>query len=34
MASLARGRMRRKHDALEAALEGRMREHQRFLLAM
>src|SRR3954465_7476333 len=34
MASLARGRMRRKHAALEAALEGRMREHQRFLLAM
>jgi transposase len=34
IAGLARGRMRRKHDALEAALEGRMREHQRFLLAM
>src|SRR4051795_1969742 len=34
MAGLARGRMRRKHAALEAALEGRMREHQRFLLAM
>ena len=34
MARLARGRMRRKRDALEAALEGRMREHQRFLLAM
>src|SRR3954454_5416676 len=26
--------MRRKHDALEAALEGRLREHQRFLLAL
>jgi transposase len=34
MAGLARGRMRRKHDALEAALDGRMREPQRFLLAM
>jgi transposase len=34
MASLARGRMRRKHAALEAALEGRMREPQCFLLAM
>jgi transposase len=34
MADLARGRMRRKHAALEAALDGRMREHQRFLLAM
>jgi transposase len=34
MAGLSRGRMRRKHAALEAALEGRMREHQRFLLAM
>jgi transposase len=34
MAGLARGRMRRKHAALEAALEGRMREPQRFLLAM
>jgi transposase len=34
MAGLARGRMRRKHAALEAALDGRMREHQRFLLAM
>ena len=33
-ASLARGRMRRKHAALEAALEGRMREHQCFLLGM
>src|SRR5918911_984089 len=34
MAGLARGRMRRKAAELEAALEGRMREHQRFLLAM
>lgn len=34
MAGLARGRMRRKHAELEAALEGRLREHQRFLLAM
>jgi transposase len=34
MAGLARGRMRRKHGALEAALEGRLREPQRFLLAM
>jgi transposase len=34
MASLARGRMRRKHAALEAALDGRMREHQCFLLGM
>src|ERR687893_104919 len=34
MAGLARGRMRRKAAALEAALEGRLREHQRFLLAM
>ena len=34
MAGLARGRMRRKHAALEAALDGRMREHQCFLLGM
>ena len=34
MADLARGRMRRKLEALEAALEGRMREHQRFLIAV
>jgi transposase len=34
MAGLARGRMRRKRAALEAALEGRMREHQCFLLGM
>src|SRR5918997_3629155 len=34
MAGLARGRMRRKRTELEAALEGRMRDHQRFLLGM
>src|SRR5215218_3536808 len=34
MAGLARGQLRRKHAELAAALEGRMREHQRFLLAM
>jgi transposase len=34
VASLARGRMRRKHAALEAALEGHLRGHQRFLLVM
>src|SRR4051794_38347755 len=34
MAGLARGRRRCKHAELEAALEGRLREHQRFLLAM
>jgi len=32
LAALARGRMRKKQSALEAALEGRMRSHQRFLL--
>lgn len=32
LASLARGRMRNKKDALKAALEGRMSAHQRFLL--
>lgn len=32
LASLARGRMREKQPALEAALEGRMTSHQRFLL--
>src|SRR5213594_2457541 len=30
LAALARGRMRKKQSALEAALEGRMRSHQRF----
>ena len=34
MAGLARGRMRSKRAALEAALDGRMREHQCFLLSM
>jgi transposase len=34
MAGLARGRMRSKHAALEAALQGRMGEHQCFLLGM
>jgi len=33
LASLARGRMQKKSTALEAALEGRMSGHQRFLLA-
>lgn len=32
LARLARGRLQRKQDALEAALVGRMRAHQRFLL--
>jgi transposase len=32
LATLARGRMRKKQPALEAALEGRMSSHQRFLL--
>jgi transposase len=32
LAALARGRMRKKQQALEAALEGRMSSHQRFLL--
>jgi transposase len=34
MADLARGRMRRKLEALTAALDGRMREHHRFLIAV
>jgi len=33
LASLAHGRMQKKSTALEAALEGRMSGHQRFLLA-
>lgn len=33
LADLARGRLRDKREALEAALEGRMGTHQRFLLA-
>ncbi len=32
IASLARGRMREKHDSLVEALEGRVGPHQRFLL--
>lgn len=32
MAELARGRMRRKRDELEAALTGRVNHHQRFIL--
>jgi transposase len=34
MAGLAAGRLRRKHDDLVLALEGRVEEHHRFLLAM
>ena len=34
MSSLARGRLREKHDALVEALEGRVGPHQRFLLAI
>ena len=33
LAELARGRLRNKHDALVAALTGRVGTHQRFLLA-
>jgi transposase len=33
LADLARGRLRNKHDALVAALTGRVGSHQRFLLA-
>src|SRR5208283_1661911 len=33
MADLARGQLRRKRDDLVLALEGRMEEHHRFLLA-
>jgi hypothetical protein len=33
LADLARGRFRNKHDALVAALSGRVGSHQRFLLA-
>ena len=34
LADLALGRLREKRDALEAALNGRMSSHQRFLLAV
>lgn len=33
MADLAKGTMRKKHDLLVQALEGRVRPHQRFILA-
>ena len=34
MAALAKGRLRRKHDDLVLALEGRIEEHHRFLLTI
>jgi len=34
LASLARGRMQRKHDALEEALLGSVRDHQRLMLKL
>ena len=34
MASLAKGKLRRKHDDLVLALEGRVEEHHRFLLSL
>jgi transposase len=34
MAALAKGRLRRKHDDLVLALEGRVEEHHRFLLTV
>src|SRR4051794_10086728 len=34
VADLARGRLRRKLEALAAALDGRVREHHRFLIAV
>lgn len=34
LAALARGRLREKADALQAALQGRMSQHQRFLLGV
>ena len=34
MAALAKGRLRRKHDDLVLALDGRVEEHHRFLLTM
>ena len=33
MAELAKGTMRKKYDLLVQALEGRVRPHQRFILA-
>jgi len=34
MADLARGKLRRKHEALEQALRGRMADHHRLLIAL
>jgi transposase len=34
MADLARGKLRRKHEALEHALRGRMSDHHRMLIAL
>ncbi len=34
MADLARGKLRRKHEALEQALRGRMSDHHRMLIAL
>jgi hypothetical protein len=34
MATLAKGKLRRKHDDLVLALDGRMEEHHRFLLTI
>ena len=34
IAGLAKGQLRRKHDELVLALEGRVEEHHRFLLAI
>ena len=34
MANLAKGQLRRRHDELVLALEGRVEEHHRFLLAI
>jgi len=34
MADLARGKLRRKHEALEQALRGRMADHHRMLIAL
>ena len=34
MAELARGKLRRKREALAAALRGRMSDHHRLLIAL
>ncbi len=34
MADLARGKMRRTHEALEQALRGRVSDHHRMLIAL